>query len=113
MTGYKSEGAAGIIPGPRARYRPASSERPSQQPFEGRSVPAAQGEARAVPQNGAVVAMEVRQQLLHSANLDDGGAVDADEAGRIEVALEPCHRVPQHIFPLADVERDVVVRRPD
>ena len=47
--------------------------------------------------------------LAHAIQVDDRGAVHAEEALGIEPALELGHRLAQQVRRAADVERDVVV----
>ena len=75
------------------------------------AVPAAEGQTRAVPEQQHVLAVERRPQLLHAVDIDDRRAMDADELVRVELRLEPAHRLAREMRLRTDVQRHVVSRR--
>src|SRR6185369_17842764 len=64
-----------------------------------------------VMQQHDVLAAEGRVQLLDAVDVDDGGAVDANELDGIELRLDVAHRSSHEVRLGADVQADVVPRR--
>src|SRR6185295_12478864 len=72
---------------------------------------AGQREPRVVAQHHLVLAVEQRLQLLDLVDPHDRGAMDADEARRVELRLERAHRLAEQVRLGPHVKRDVVAGR--
>ena len=59
-------------------------------------------------EDDGVVAAEEGEDFCDLIDVDDGGAVDADEAGEIEAALEVVHGVADEVIFFAEMQADVV-----
>src|SRR5262245_49109071 len=58
-----------------------------------------------------MLTVERRSQLLNAVDADDRGAGNSDELGRVQLRLEPVHRLAHEMRMLADMEGYVVSRR--
>src|SRR5919108_1740946 len=90
------------------RERERGLQSPSEVEVEALAVAPAELELRAVLQHHDVLAVEVWLELADSLQVDDGRAVDAREALRVQLRLDGSHCLAEEMSPLAHVYPDVV-----